>query len=294
MHPARAWLLASRPKTLPAAVAPVIVGTSVAYAAGSFRLAPGLAALLGALLLQIGANFANDLFDFEKGADDERRIGPLRVTQAGIIAPRAMRTGIAVVFAIALLVGVYLAWAAGWPIVAIGIASIVAALAYTGGPYPLAYHGLGDVFVMIFFGFVAVCGTAFVHAGFVPGAAWPAALATGALATAILAVNNVRDARTDRSAGKLTIPARYGREAGVVEYAVLLLLAYSIPVSMLGSGQATPWVLLVFATLPLAVRLLLVLARREDGPGLNAALAGTAQLMVLYAALFATGIAAGR
>ena len=211
--PVRAWALASRPKTLFAAIAPVLVGTACAYRAGAFRAGPALAALAGAVLLQIGSNFANDLFDYERGADREDRLGPERATQRGWIAPRAMRAGMAAVFALALAVGVYLFAVAGWPVIVIGLLSIAAAVAYTGGPFPLGYHGLGDLFVFLFFGVAAVAGTALVQAGRVPASAWFAAAPVGALATAILAVNNTRDCETDRRSGKRTLPARFGRRA---------------------------------------------------------------------------------
>ncbi|RMF70754.1 MAG: 1,4-dihydroxy-2-naphthoate polyprenyltransferase [Acidobacteria bacterium] len=289
---ARAWLLACRPKTLPAAVAPVLVGSALARAVGGFRPAPALAALVGAVALQIASNLANDVFDHERGADGPDRIGPLRVTQAGLIAPRQMKAGIAVALALATACGVYLAAVAGWPVIAIGLASIAAALAYTAGPWPLAYLGLGDLFVMLFFGFVAVAGTVWVQARTIPDATWPAAFAVGSFGTAILVVNNVRDIDSDRRAGRRTIPVRFGREAGIAEYAALLVVAYGTPVTMVAAGLASPWALLCELTLPLAVGQLLVLARRTDGPSLNRALAGTARVMVLHAALLAAGIAA--
>ena len=195
------WLLAARPATLPAAVVPVAVGTACAAALGGARIGPALAALFGALCLQIAANFANDVFDYEKGADTDDRMGPLRAVQAGLIAPQAMRRGLLVAVLAATASGIYLTAHAGAAVVAIGICSIIAAVAYTGGPYPLGYHGLGDLFVLVFFGFVAVCGTVFVQLGSVPGLAWLCAVPVGALATAILVVNNVRDIATDRRAG---------------------------------------------------------------------------------------------
>lgn len=286
-------MLATRPKTLPAAAAPVLVGTAIAFAEGGFRADAALAALVGALLIQIGSNLANDLYDFEKGTDDESRIGPLRVTQAGLLSPGEVRAGMVAAFGAATLVGIYLALVAGWPVVAIGVASIVAAIAYTGGPFPLGYNGLGDVFVMIFFGFVAVCGTAFVQTGRVPDAAWPASVAVGSLATAILVVNNVRDVETDRRAGKRTIPVIFGREVGVIEYGALCLLAFATPVSMVAGGLV-PWpALACFLAAPRAVRLQLVIARTTSGPPLNRALGETAQLMLLHALLLSAGIFAG-
>src|SRR6187551_3259317 len=196
-HSLLAWWIACRPKTLSAAAVPVAVGSAVAHKLGGFVWQPALAALVGALLLQIGSNFANDVFDFEKGADTQERLGPLRAVQAGLVSPRAMRRGIWVVFGLALLVGSYLTYLSGPAIIIIGLASIASAVLYTAGPYPLGYHGLGDLFVMIFFGFVAVCGTVFVQLGTVPVLAIWAAVPVGSLATAILVVNNVRDRDTD-------------------------------------------------------------------------------------------------
>lgn len=286
-----AWWLASRPKTLPAAVAPVVVGAAIAWAAGGFRLAPVLAALAGAIWIQIGTNFANDVFDFESGADDDDRLGPTRAVQAGLLSPAAMRRGMVVAFALATLCGVYLTWVAGWPFVVIGVLSIASGIAYTGGPYPLGYNGLGDVFVFVFFGLVAVGGTVYAQMAVVPEAAWWCGAAVGALATAILVVNNVRDRDTDARVGKRTLVARFGRAFGETEYRALLALAYAVPVVLAVRG-AGGWVLLSWATMPLAWRLMRSLARL-DGVPLNAVLAGTARLMVLYAVLLAAGLVLG-
>ncbi|WP_441287024.1 1,4-dihydroxy-2-naphthoate polyprenyltransferase [Sorangium sp. KYC3313] len=286
----RAWLLASRPATLTAALAPVMVGTAVAYALGGMRLGPALAALAGAMLIQIATNFANDVFDHEKGADTHERLGPTRAVQAGLLTPRQVRAGLLVTIALTLPFGVYLAFVGGWPIVVIGVVSILAGVAYTGGPYPLGYHGLGDLFVFVFFGLVAVCATAFVQLGSVPPLAWAAAVPIGAIATAVLVVNNVRDRETDVVAGKRTLAVRLGRRAGVIEYAMLFAAAYAVPVA-LAAGEGRRWTLLVFATFPRAVRLLRVLAT-TDGRPLNDCLAGTAKLLLAYALLFSLGLAA--
>jgi 1,4-dihydroxy-2-naphthoate polyprenyltransferase len=284
------WWLAARPKTLTAAAAPVLVGTACALASGAFHAGAALAALVGALLLQIGANFANDLFDFEKGADTEHRLGPTRTIQAGLLTPAAMRRGMLIVFALALAVGIYLVTLAGPILIAIGLCSILAAIAYTGGPYPLGYHGLGDVCVFVFFGLVAVTGTVFVQAGSVPALAWIAAIPIGSLATAILVVNNVRDIETDVVAGKRTLPVRWGRGFGVAEYAALLAVAYG---SSLYLGLAGfPGALLALLSAPLGLSLLGRL-RRESGRALNASLARTAQLLFLFALLLSIGIALG-
>lgn len=290
---ARAWVIAARPPTLSAALVPVAVGTACAFAEGSLRAGPALAALLGALLLQIAANFANDVFDFEKGADTAERLGPVRAVQAGLLAPSTVRRGLYVVIALALLVGAYLTAAAGPVIVVIGLASIAAAVAYTGGPYPLGYHGLGDVFVMLFFGFVAVLGTTFVQVGHVTELALYAAVPVGALATAILVVNNLRDIATDRVAGKRTLAVRFGERGSLVEYTALLLSAYAVPVLLLVVKHAPVTVLLPLLTLPLAGRLVRAVAR-ERGRALNPLLKQTALLLLAYGLLFALGLVVAR
>lgn len=286
----RAWLLASRPATLTAAFAPVAVGSACAWRVGAFRWDAALAALLGAFLIQIATNFANDMYDFQKGADNEERLGPVRAAQAGLLTVGQLRRGIVVTFGLALGVGIYLTWVAGPVVVVIGLASIAAGLAYTGGPFPLAYNGLGDVFVMAFFGFVAVCGTAFVQALYVPDIAWLASIPIGALATAILAVNNVRDFAGDAAAGKRTMVVCFGRQGGVREYVLLLIVAYATPIAMLFLGWTGAWVCLPLLTLPWGI----VLARsvsRDRGAALNETLAGTAKLLSVYGILFALGIA---
>lgn len=285
----KAWWMAARPATLSAAVVPVAVGSACAAAEQGFRTGPALAALAGAVMIQIGTNFANDVFDYEKGADTEERLGPTRVVQAGILPASQVRAGMILCFGLAALAGAYLAWVAGWPIVVIGVASILSGIAYTGGPYPLGYHGLGDAFVMAFFGFVAVCGTAFSQAGHVPAAAWWASLAVGSTATAILVVNNVRDVATDTKAGKRTLAVRWGRRGGQIEYAALLAMAYLVPVVMLFAMLASPWILLPWLTAPWAV----VLAKRLfslRGKALNPVLAGTAKLMLAHGVLLALAI----
>lgn len=285
-----AWVLAARPKTLTAALAPVLVGSACAYAEGVFRLGPALAAALGALLLQVGANFANDVFDYEKGADTAERLGPVRAVQAGLLDARQVRRGMWCVFALSLIVGAYLALQAGPVILGIGILSIVSAIAYTGGPYPLGYHGLGDVFVFVFFGLVAVIGSAFVHARTVSELACYAAIPVGALATAILVVNNLRDRETDARAGKRTLAVRFGRRGALAEYYALLVVTYLVPIALvLLEGMRWP-ALLPLLTLPLAVRLARAVTL-EEGPALNARLAGTAKLTFLYGLLLAIGIA---
>jgi 1,4-dihydroxy-2-naphthoate polyprenyltransferase len=288
----RAWVLAARPATLTAALAPVAVGSACALAEGAFRWGPGLAAIGGALLLQIGANFANDVYDFEKGADTAERLGPTRAVQAGLIAPAAIRRGMALVFGLSILVGIYLTLTAGLVIVAIGLASIAAAVLYTGGPYPLGYLGLGDLFVFLFFGLVAVCGTAFVHTLELSRLSVIAALPMGALSTAILVVNNLRDRETDARVGKRTLAVRLGRRGALAEYGALLLLAYAVPPALIVFRGFGPETLLPLVTLPLSLSLLLRVMNGE-GRALNPLLGQTARLLLLFAILFALGIILG-
>lgn len=283
------WLQAARPKTLPAAATPVIVGTACAHACGGVAWGPALAALGGAFALQIGANFANDAFDAEKGADGADRIGPVRAVAAGLISASAMKRAMVIAFAVAMAFGIYLTSVAGWPIVAIGLASIAAAFAYTGGPWPLGYHGLGDLFVFVFFGLVAVCGTAYVQLGAVPCLAVWAAIPVGALATAIIVVNNLRDRGTDVRAGKRTLAVRLGRTGALVEYAVLLATSYAVSIGLAVMSRDW-WVLLPLASLPLAVSRMRALARAVDGPEFNACLAATGQLLLAYGVLLSVGL----
>lgn len=286
------WWLAARPKTLPAAAAPVIVGTAAAIADGKFQVLPALSALLGALLLQIGANFANDVGDFHKGADTHERQGPLRVTQAGLLKPQQVVVGMWVTFGLAALVGIYLAAVAGWPVVLIGVLSILAALAYTGGPFPLGYNGLGELFVFLFFGLAAVAGTYFVQAGSVTALALWVSVPMGLLAVDILVVNNLRDIETDRAAGKKTLAVRLGAGGARLEYLVCLVGAYAISIVIWLVGLTSPWVLLAWLSLPLALPLVRLIYR-EKGSVLNQGLAGTGRLELAFALLFSLGLILG-
>lgn len=285
----RAWILASRPATLTAAIVPVLVGSAVAHAVGGFRFMPALAALVGAMLIQVATNFANDVFDHEKGADTEERLGPTRATASGLLTAKQMRTALVATLALTLVPGIYLVSVGGWPIVIIGIASMLSGVAYTGGPYPLGYHGLGDVFVFVFFGLVAVCGTVFVQANTVPVLAWLAASAVGAIATAILVVNNVRDRETDVKAGKRTLAVRLGKRGGIIEYVGLFVLAYAVPVLAIVLANVSLWVLLPLVSIPLAIRLAMALATKEGRP-LNAVLGQTAMLLLVYGVLLSVGL----
>ncbi len=283
------WILASRPATLTAAVVPVAVGTGCAAVAGEVAWGPALAALLGAIWIQIGTNFANDVYDAEKGADTEERLGPTRAVATGLITAAAMRRAMVVAFGLATLCGAYLTWVAGWPILAIGVASILSGIAYTGGPYPLGYNGLGDVFVMLFFGFVAVCGTAYVQLLEVPHVAILASIPVGAIATAILVVNNLRDRETDAVVGKRTLAVRFGRRGAILEYGLLIAASYGT-LGALHGATGSAWVWLPALSAPLALVLVRQVATRHGRP-LNATLARTAQLLLLFGALLTAGLA---
>ena len=281
-----------RPRTLPVSVGPVLVGTAVAFSAGSLRVGPAIAAGLGALLLQIGSNFANDVFDFEKGADTETRIGPPRAAQMGLLSASELKRGMLAVFVLATLCGVYLAWVAGPVILLVGAISIAAAVAYTGGPWPLGYHGLGDLAVFVFFGVVAVVGTTFVQTAAINPIAVVAAFPVGALATAILVVNNLRDVDADRLVGKKTLAVRIGRRGVRFEWAALVGASYLTTFVVMIAMRESAWVLLPWLSAPRALSLWRVIRSSDDGSALNEALAGTAQLGFLFSLLFALGIAA--
>lgn len=288
-----AWVLATRPATLPVAVAPVAVGASIAATTGEFRPLAALAALTGALLIQIGTNLANDVFDHDKGADDERRIGPPRAVAKGLLSARSVRIGMIVSFVLAAMVGMYLVGIGGAPILAIGILSILSGIAYTGGPYPLGYNGLGDIFVFVFFGGVAVVGTSYVTAGVVPLSSWIASIPVGALATCVLVVNNVRDHEGDVRAKKRTLVVRFGRRFGVTEYALLLASAVAAVLALVVLRLTSPVALVALAPMPWGVRLWSTLRTSHDGPTLNRCLASTAKLMLAVSLLLAIGIGAG-
>ena len=285
-----AWWLAIRPATLTASAAPVLVGTGAAWADGKFALGPALAALIGASLLQVGANFANDVFDFERGADNADRLGPQRATQQGWITAAQMKRAMWLAFAGAALIGLYLTWVAGWPVLALGLLSIAAAYLYTGGPKPYGYLGLGDLAVFVFFGFGAVAGTYYVQAHAVSPLAWLASVPIGALATAILVVNNLRDIETDARAGKNTLAVRLGDRPTRTYYQLLLAVAYVVPLLLWLRGLAGPWVLLCWLSLPLALQVARRM-RHESGLALNGCLVLTARLEVVFGLLFALGLA---
>jgi 1,4-dihydroxy-2-naphthoate octaprenyltransferase len=261
-----------------------------------YRFLPAAAALLGALLIQIGTNLANDYYDHLRGGDTEDRVGPLRVTQAGLIPPESVRNGAFLVLGLALLMGVYLVWVGGWPVVAIGLASLICAIAYTGGPFPLAYHGLGDLFVFVFFGLVAVGGTFWVQALRLPGEVLVAGTGMGFLSTAILVVNNFRDLGTDARAGKRTLAVRLGPTGTKLEFVFLLLGAFGIPVlGVICFGWSPLALLSLLAAAPLVRPLAAVLRHSPDSDPrlLIPALGGTAQAAGLYGVLLGLGLALG-
>lgn len=285
----RAWMLAIRPKTLPAAAAPVMLGSTLAFIDKSFDLFPAMAALLAALLLQIGSNVANDLYDFERGADSGERLGPTRVTQAGILSPEQVKRGMFLIFGVTIIIGLYLTWHAGWPILLIGVAAIISAVAYTGGPYPLGYHGLGDIFVFIFFGLAATVGTYFVQTGQTSPLSWWMAVAMGLLIVAILVVNNLRDIESDRKAGKRTLAVRLGKRGARIEYLLCIIGAYAIPIVVWHVGLIQIGGIFVIVSLPLAIRCVRSVFL-QYGRDLNKTLAATGQLSLMYALSFSLGL----
>lgn len=291
----RAWILAARPATLPAAVVPVLVGAAAAMSEGAhFRGAIFFATLICAVLIQIGTNFANDYSDFARGADTDARLGPVRVTQTGLIDEASIKRGIIVAFGLAVLIGVYLAWIGGWPIIAIGVLSVIAGLAYTGGPYPLGYHGLGDVFVFVFFGLIAVTGTAYLQSGHWSKLALLVSIPIGLLVTNLLVVNNLRDLATDIAAGKRTLATRIGDRATRTQYAVFTIGAYVVPLMIGLMDPARRLIMLPLISLPLALRRVLVVAKGAGGRDLNPILKRTGRLLLLFGALLAVGAALTR
>ncbi len=283
-------MLAARPRTLPAAVAPVLVGTAMAIADKHFAWPPAAAALAVALLLQIGVNLANDYFDYVKGIDTQDRQGPPRVTQSGLIPAKQVRAGMLVTIILSVIPGLYLASVGGWPVILIGFFSFGAALAYSGGPFPLASHGLGDLFVFIFFGLVAVGGTYYVQALRLTPMVWLMGAVQGLLITAILVVNNLRDIQTDRRSGKRTLAVMIGERGSRIEYLLLLCTAYAIPIILWLGGRSSVWVILPVFSLPLAISLMRLVWSDSSGTILNKALANTARLALIFSLLLSIGL----
>jgi 1,4-dihydroxy-2-naphthoate octaprenyltransferase len=286
--PLAIWWHAIRPKTLFASISPILVGSAVAHHEGGFHLLAALVSLAVALLLQITSNLANDYFDFRKGAD-ESRVGPLRVMQAGLVSARQMQVAIGIAVALSIAGGLYLVARGGWPIFLLGLAAVICAVAYTGGPFPLGYHGLGDLFVFIFFGFVGVAGSAYVQTRDLTWLAIIASLPIACLATAIIVANNLRDIETDRAAGKRTLATRLGRLGTIREFQLLFAIAYLVPLALALFGDL-PWAWLVIPiALPLALPLVTAI-QNATGKGLIPVLIGTSRLTFIFAALFAFGI----
>lgn len=283
------WTAAARPKTLGAAVAPVLVGTAMAWAAGGFHAGAALCALLGALLIQIGTNFSNDYTDYLKGADTEARKGPLRVTQAGLVLPETMKRATIGVFVLAFVVGLYLVWRGGWPVLAIGLLSIFSGVLYTVGRYSLAYLGLADLFVLVFFGPVAVGGTYYVQALEVDAVVLIAGLAPGLLSTAILLVNNIRDVEEDREAGKKTLVVRLGKPFGIGLYVFCVTAAALIPLGLFLATGRHPWAIAVLPVVLMAVPVIRKLRTERNSIALNPLLGATGRLLLVYSVLFSIG-----
>jgi 1,4-dihydroxy-2-naphthoate octaprenyltransferase len=292
LSPLRLWLVASRPRTLPAAVAPVLVGTSLAGTEGTFKPLRFACALISSVFIQIGTNLANDYSDARRGADTEDRLGPVRVTAGGLMPPRQVLIGTYVAFGIAWAAGGYLVAVAGWQLLLVGAASIAAGVLYTGGPKPYGYEGLGELFVFLFFGVVAVVGSYFVQVEQLEWEAFALSVPVGLLASAILVVNNVRDVDTDQRAGKRTLAVKLGRDRARTLFDVMLALTFLAPVAIVLGGGLSAWILLSLLAAPLAAPLRRTVNTRTDGPSLNAALAQTGRLLAIFSILLGAGVLA--
>ncbi len=290
----RIWLMAARVRTLPASVAPVLVGTGLAGFAGTFHPLRFLAALIGAIFIQVGTNLSNDYSDARRGADTEDRLGPVRVTAGGLVPPRQVLVATYVSFGIAVLAGIYLIVVAGWQLLLVGAASILAGVLYTGGPRPYGYEGLGEAFVFLFFGIVAVAGSYFVQVKHLEWEAFVLAIPVGLLASGILVVNNIRDIDTDRRAGKRTLAVRLGRVRTRVMFAGIVYLAFVLAPATWIFGPLRPWVLLPWLTLPLAARIVRAVRNHTDGASLNQALAQSGMLQLAFCMLLAAGLLLSR
>jgi 1,4-dihydroxy-2-naphthoate octaprenyltransferase len=283
------WFLASRPKTLPAAVMPVFVGTAIAIHDGVFFAPAAIVALICSVLIQIGTNFINDLYDYLKGSDKKERVGPVRVLASGLISVNEMKIGIAIVFGSAFLLGLYLVYISDWVIFIIGILSLIAGYAYTAGPYPLAYNGLGDIFVFIFFGFVGTIGTYYIQTLEITPFVFWSSIPVGALITNILVVNNYRDIDEDKVAGKRTLAVMYGGRFARMQYLIFMIISYAILLVVYFTFKQSVLVFLPLLTLPVAIKLIKMIFK-TTGKELNETLALTAKLSALYGLLFAVGI----
>ena len=288
--PLRIWAMAARPRTLPAAIAPVLVGTALAGSEDTFRPLAFCAALLGSVFIQIGTNLSNDYSDARRGADTEERLGPVRVTAGGLMPPRRVLVGTYVAFGVAVAAGLYLAAVAGWELLVVGAASILAGVLYTGGPRPYGYEGLGELFVFLFFGIVAVTGSYYVQVQELPWQAFALAVPVGLLAAAILVVNNVRDIESDRRAGKRTLAVRLGRDRARTLYALMVYGAFLIAPVPWVAGTLSAWLPLPLVLLPAAFVLTRIVREHADGPTLNLALARTGMLQLGFCVLLSAGL----
>ena len=289
MSTLRLWFVAARPRTLPAAVAPVVVGSALAVSEGVFRPLAFLAALVASVFIQVGTNLSNDYSDARRGADSDDRLGPVRVTAGGLLPPRRVLVGTYVAFAIAVAAGLYLIALVGLELLVVGVASILAGVLYTGGPRPYGYEGLGELFVFLFFGVVAVTGSYYVQTEGLRPEAFALSVPVGLLATAILVVNNLRDVDTDRRAGKRTLAVRIGRARTRRLFVAIVVIALVMPLPIWPA--LSPWVLLAALAAPLALPLLRTVSGAADGPALNAALAGTGRLLGVFSLLLSVGVA---
>jgi len=286
----RAWILAARPKTLPAASVAVFVGSALAIRTHKFSFVASLFCLLCSFLIQIGTNFANDLFDHLKGSDTPDRVGPMRLLSSGHIAPREMKVALWVTFGLAFLLGMYLVYIGGMPILIVGVLSIISGIVYTAGPYPLAYNGLGDLFSFVFFGVVGTVGTYYVNTLEISRLAFVASVPVGSLITAILVVNNYRDIAQDRAANKNTLAVTFGKKFSRIEYRTFIFVSFLTPLALYHFFDFSYWVFLPVITVPLAVKMIRLLSTLE-GQALNKLLAITAAFSAIFGLLFAIGIA---
>ena len=290
MSTLRLWLVAARPRTLPAAIAPVLVGTTLAAQEDAFHALAFVAAMVGSVFIQIGTNLSNDYSDARRGADTEDRLGPVRVTAGGLIPPQRVLTGTYVAFGVAVAAGAYLAAVAGWELLAVGAASILAGVLYTGGPRPYGYEGLGELFVFLFFGVVAVTGSYFVQTEELAWEAFALSVPVGLLAAAILVVNNIRDIETDRRAGKRTLAVKLGRERARRLWVAMVVVALAAPVVIAATGTLSWWITLTALSWGLVPPLGEKVRERTDGPSLNDALAETGRLLAVFSVLLSTGL----
>lgn len=287
---AKRWWLAIRPRTLPAAGSPVLIGWAIAWANGAFAWVPALVILVCALLLQMLANVVNDVADFQKGTDKSGRLGPVRVTQSGLLSVRQVWTGAVVIALLAAAGGVYLALYRGWPVLLIGGVALVSAVLYTVGPFAFEDFGIGDLAALVFFGLVTVCGTTYILLGHLTPLAWMGGVGAGALVTNILVVNNIRDIESDTRAGRKNIPVRWGRRAAEIEYLLMMIMAFVVCILAFSLGWAGWTVLLPLGIIPRTIQLVKRIKTLPASPLFNKLLADTAQLVLFYCLLFSLGI----